>query len=96
VALPSGPALFDHDGNGNVTHRTEPGSGLTQLDYDIDNLPRTIRRGALRSEFHEGPGGRWLQRLSTGTSVRETWMLEKTYEQERLGSSATTSPAACC
>ena len=86
VALASdSTASFQYDANGNVTQRLEAGIA-TDLTYDIDNLPIRISRQGLRSDFYEGPGGRWLQRLkSGGTGVRDTWMLEKTYEREVVG-----------
>jgi RHS repeat-associated protein len=88
VALPGGSASFTHDAAGNITQRNEP-SGVTNITYDIDNLARRISRGANASEFYEAPGGRYLQRLTNGSSVRDTWMLEKTYEREVVNNTVT-------
>ena len=65
VALKTGnSASYGFDANGNVTQRNEAGS-LTTLQYDIGNLPMRMQRGFNTSDFYEGPGGRYVQRLVT-------------------------------
>ena len=78
VLLTDGQTQSDgHDANGNVTTRTARRSG-TALQYDIDNLPRTISSDSATANFYSAPGGRYLQRLNS----RDTWYLGKAYERE--------------
>jgi RHS repeat-associated protein len=77
-----------HDANGNVIQRIDP-TGTTTIDYDIDNLAYRMIRGGTRSDFYQAPGGRYLQRHTSGTEERDTWMLDKTMEREIVGGSVT-------
>jgi RHS repeat-associated protein len=81
-----GSASFQYDSNGNISQRQDP-TGITTLQYDVQNLPRRIDRpqAGMSSDFYEGPGGRYWQRLNASGTVRDTLMLEKTMEREVLG-----------
>jgi hypothetical protein len=77
VQLASGQtASFAHDAAGNITSR-QIGANVTNVDYDIDKLARRISRNFNTSDFYESPGGRYLQRLVSAGTTRDTWMLEK-------------------
>ena len=89
VALNTGGiATYAYDNNGNVSSRTE-NSILTTLQYDVSNLPRRISKNGLTSDFYDAPGGRYWQRMSSnGQIVRDTISLDKMFEREVVGSTA--------
>ncbi len=89
VALKTGNSVsYGFDANGNVTQRNEAGS-VTTLEYDIGNLPMRMQRGFNTSDFYEGLGGRYVQRLVSNGNQRDTYSLDKSYEREIVGGAIT-------